>query len=180
MRHDARVMPRVRDMEAGHALAVATVHVNAWKVAYRGGLMPDSYLDALTVDDRLPAWTATLSRPAPAGVIRLVSEEHAAVGGFLVAGPAAAEDGVGEVYALNVDPAHWGRRHGSALMTEALRRLAAHGCRTGGLWVHPGNTHARRFYERLGWRCEGTLRTQEVHGVEVPEVRYQRDVVEER
>lgn len=178
-----RPASHVRDMRQDDALAVATVHVNAWKVAYRGGLMPDAYLDALTVDDRVASWTTTLSRPAPPAAMRLVSEADGSVCGFVVAGReggSTTSNDAGEVYALNVDPAYWGGGHGLALLTEAHRRLLGSGFPSAVLWVHPDNTRARRFYECLGWRCEGTLRTQEVHGVEVPEVRYQRDLAEER
>lgn len=176
-------MAAVRDMEAGDALAVATVHVNAWKAAYRGGLMPDAYLDALTVDDRVESWTTTLSRPVPAGAMRLVSEVNGSVCGFVVAGReggSTTSNEAGEVYALNVDPASWGSGHGLALLTEAERRLLGSGFPSAVLWVHPDNARARGFYERLGWRCEEASRTQEVHGVEVPEVRYRRELITQR
>lgn len=40
------------------------------------------------------------------------------------------------------------------------------------LWVLEGNARARRFYERSGFRADGTEEPFEVDGVAVPEVRY--------
>ena len=45
------------------------------------------------------------------------------------------------------------------------------------LWVVPGNTRARRFYERHGWTSDGVERPIEVaDGVSVPELRYRRSL----
>jgi hypothetical protein len=38
--------------------------------------------------------------------------------------------------------------------------------------VLDGNIAARRFYERDGWRCDGSRRTRAYGGVPVDEVRY--------
>ena len=39
----------------------------------------------------------------------LVAEEGGQVVGFVVVGPAEDPEGAGELYAINVDPDHWGR-----------------------------------------------------------------------
>jgi RimJ/RimL family protein N-acetyltransferase len=44
------------------------------------------------------------------------------------------------------------------------------------LWVLRDNTGARRFYERAGFAADGAEEPFEVDGVEVPEVRYVRDL----
>ena len=158
---------------------VAKVHVAAWKAAYRG-LVPQGYLDQLTAESRVPAWRGVLTRSAPSGGVRVVAEdEYGSVCGFLTSGPADAQasgSGAGEIYVLNVDPAHWGEGHGTALMTEALRNFGLAGFSSAVLWVHPANHRARRFYESRGWRSDGEPREQEVFGVSFPEVRYSRDM----
>lgn len=170
-------MGTVRDMAVGDAHGVAEVHVRAWQRAYRGGLMPDAYLDTLSVEERAATWANALSRASPPRRFRLVAVDEAGVRAFLCGGEAlhtdAARD-LGEVYVLNVHPDAWGAGHGRALMSEATKRLVADGFRRAVLWVHPANARARRFYEGLGWDCEGTVREDDVLGVTVPAVRYER------
>ena len=43
---------------------LATIHVEAWKSAYRGQV-PDPYLDALSVAARLDLWRTLLSDSSP-------------------------------------------------------------------------------------------------------------------
>ncbi len=53
-----------RDARAGDARAVGAVHAHAGQRAYRGGLMPDDYLDGLSVDHRRQMWDEALARTA--------------------------------------------------------------------------------------------------------------------
>jgi GNAT superfamily N-acetyltransferase len=89
---------------------------------------------------------------------------------------AAAEDprGAGELYAINVDPDHWGTGAGRALLLAAHAQLARLGYHEAVLWVLPDNHRARRSYETAGWVADGAERSAEVQGVVVPEVRYRR------
>lgn len=78
---------------------------------------------------------------------------------------------VGELYAINVDPAHWGSGAGPALIDAAMEALQASGFVSAVLWVHPENGRARSFHARRGWVDDGVDRQQQVLGVEVPETR---------
>jgi ribosomal protein S18 acetylase RimI-like enzyme len=77
--------------------------------------------------------------------------------GFCAAGHARGDDelGLGELYALNVDPAAWGRGAGRALLAAATTWLDAR-FRSSILWVLEANPRARRLYEARGlgpgWR----------------------------
>lgn len=103
-------------------------------------------------------------------------------GGFVTAGPADGEptSSTGEVYALNVDPASWGRGFGAALLDSGVQALAATGFHTAVLWVHPENRRARHFYEQRGWTVDRGTRDQDVLGVVVPEVRYRARLTDRR
>ena len=57
---------------------------------------------------------------------------------------------------LYVLPAEWGRGAATLLHAAALRSLVDAGCTTAALWVLEGNARARRFYEKHGWRPDGT------------------------
>jgi RimJ/RimL family protein N-acetyltransferase len=59
---------------------------------------------------------------------------------------------------LYARPEHWGRGLGRELHDEVLSRLRKGGSTRCHLWVLEANDRARRFYERLGWRENGTTR----------------------
>jgi ribosomal protein S18 acetylase RimI-like enzyme len=169
--HNAAVLT-LRDARPEDAAKVAEVHVRAWQVAYRG-LLPDDDLDGLRAEDRAARYTFHLVGPEhPATTVAL---EDGEIRGFVTTGPArGCAQTVGEVYAINVDPAAWGRGVGRALMAHARARLAERGCTEALLWVLVGNVRAERFYRADGWRADGTQRDDEVWGVRVSELRYRR------
>jgi ribosomal protein S18 acetylase RimI-like enzyme len=162
----------VRHATVDDAPALGRVHVRAWQAAYRGQ-MPEGYLDGLRAEDRAAGWERGLQRDRARDPV-LVAERDGRVVGFAVVGAAEDPRGAGELYAINVDPNHWGTGAGRALLLAAHAQLARLGYPEAVLWVLPGNRRARRFYEAAGWVAEGAERSAEVQGVVVPEVRYRR------
>lgn len=75
---------------------------------------------------------------------------------------------------LYVDPERWGSGIGRCLITAGCAQLTSQGYGTASLWVLSGNDRVRRFYERAGWHCDGTERTDSIGDHAVREVRYQR------
>ena len=71
-----------------------------------------------------------------------------AVAGFIMV----VEDEVEQVY---VSASHRGSGVAAVLLAEAERLVTANGHEQAWLAVAPGNSRARRFYERNGWRDEG-------------------------
>jgi ribosomal protein S18 acetylase RimI-like enzyme len=165
-------MVTVRPATVADAPAMGRLVVRAWQAAYRGH-MPDDYLDSLRAEDRAAYWAGVLGREDLRGAV-LVAERNGEVAGFAAAGPSRDPEGAGELYAINVDPAHWGTGAGRALLAAAQAELARLGFDETVLWVLPGNARARRFYEIAGWAGDGTERTVEAFGVTFPEVRYRR------
>jgi GNAT superfamily N-acetyltransferase len=101
----------------------------------------------------------------------LVAEEDGTVRGF--AGFSGNEDGldaaIGEVKGLYVDPDHWSRGIGSALLTAAEAGLRDAGYERAILWTISANDRTRRFYEHQGWHFDGSTKPHR-SGVEL--VRY--------
>lgn len=171
----------VREPVPEDAPGLGAVHVRAWQRAYRGGLMPDEYLDGLSIDERARMWAEGLERePRPRFARRVAVDDGGEVVGFIIVGPADGEADAeeGEVYALNVDPDAWGCGFGQELLAAGTTALRDAGFTEALLWVHPGNARARSFYERAGWVADGAERDQEVYGLEVPEVRYRRPLTD--
>jgi GNAT superfamily N-acetyltransferase len=165
-------MVTVRLATTGDADAMGRLHVRAWQAAYRGH-MPDEYLDGLRPEQRAAYWRDALGRDRPRGAI-LVAEGAGQVIGFAAVGPSPDPEGAGELFAINLDPDHWGTGAGRALLQAAQAELARLGFGELVLWVLPANARARRFYEAAGWVADGTERSVEALGVAVPEVRYRR------
>ena len=103
--------------------------------------------------------------------------------GFAALGPAHGEPdptGVGQLYAVNLDPAHWGKGIGRALLREVTTALTAMMFREAVLWVVPENARARALYESEGWSEDGGVQTEDVLGATVTEIRYRRPLAVSR
>jgi GNAT superfamily N-acetyltransferase len=161
----------VRRATVQDAPAIGRVHVRAWQAAYRGQ-MPDDYLDGLQPEERAASWERGLREHDRDPV--MVAEDNGQVIGFALVGPAQDPEGAGQLFAINVDPDHWGTGAGRALLAAAQAHLVRVGYTEAVLWVLPGNSRARRFYEVAGWADDGAQRTGEAWGVEFTEVRYRR------
>jgi ribosomal protein S18 acetylase RimI-like enzyme len=82
----------------------------------------------------------------------------------------------GEITRLYTHPRGQGRGAGRALLERALDALRAAGRTQAWLNTEERNSGARRFYERLGWREEGSPRVREWHGANLREPRYVKDL----
>jgi GNAT superfamily N-acetyltransferase len=154
-------------------MAVAQVHVRSWQAAYRT-LLPDDYLDQLRPEDRAHRYDFAGHDPLKPRTI--VAVEEGLIHGFATTAPARGPDlgDCGELWALYVDPARWGRGTGVALMKAARAQLVELGFRKAVLWVLAGNARAERFYQADGWVSGGVSRTDSVWGLTVNEVLYKR------
>ena len=156
----------IRAAREADASAIARVQLRGWREAY-GGFLDER---AVTAPARhAHRWPAVL-RAAPVWV----AEQEGEVVGFAAGGPSRDDDaarGTGELYALYVDPARWGRGVGRALHDRVLAELAGAGLVRATLWVLEEHAAGRRFYEHLGWRAEGGAKRDELGA---RELRYAR------
>jgi GNAT superfamily N-acetyltransferase len=159
----------VRLGTAGDALAIETIRVRGWRVAYRH-VLPANELDSMPVD--AARWVTRLEKPPPGWSIFVVEDADGVVG-FAAVGPSRDEPGVGELYAIYVDPDAWSTGAGRALILRAEDELARR-YREATLWVLEDNPRARSFYERAGWGADGARKAEVRWGVHAPEVRYRK------
>jgi len=165
----------IREMTLADCPRVSEIRIRGWQTAYKG-LIPQSYLDALSVAEETARRRERFGRGG-GEVVNLVAEQDAEVVGWVCHGPY--RDGEvrtegAELYAIYVRPDRVGGGVGGALLRESTMRCAAAGYERMLLWVLKENAPARRFYERAGFIPDGAEEPFEADGVAVPEVRYLR------
>jgi GNAT superfamily N-acetyltransferase len=168
---------RIRPMTLADCDRVSEIRVLGWQFAYRG-LMPQSFLNTLSATADAERRRARFAE-SDGSVLNLVASVGDEIIGWAAFGPYRESElrtEEAELYALYLDPKHVGTGAGRALMQEALRRSAALGHDHVYLWVVRGNSRARRFYERAGFRADGAEEPYEVEGVLVPELRYVKEL----
>ncbi|MBA4861942.1 GNAT family N-acetyltransferase [Streptomyces sp. PSKA54] len=164
---------RIREMTDSDCEAVAEIRVRGWQTAY-AGLVPQAYLDAMSVEGETVLRRRTLAKTAGA-VVNLVAERGGKVVGWACHGPSRdgeATTADAELHALYVHPSQLSTGVGRALIQHCMTRCRASGHAGLRLWALEGNARARRFYERAGLAPDGAREPFEADGVQVPEVRY--------
>jgi len=162
-----RMADRVRLATAADAEDLADVHVTTWQRAYRD-VFPPEFLAGLDRHRRIQWWRRMID---DGGEVHVVGDQR--VVGFCSAGRS--EDaGWGEIFSIYVHPDHWRSGYGGELLVAGEEKLRAAGFDRALLWVLEGNDGARRFYERHGWVVGRPFRVEEIGGVQVTEVRYEK------
>jgi GNAT superfamily N-acetyltransferase len=162
----------VRLATATDADGIACVQERTWQAAYRH-VFPVAELErgGFIQPQR---WRERIARP-PSGWTTFVAEHDGAVTGFASVGPSRDERGIGELYAIYVQPEEWSTGTGRALIERAEEQLRS-SYREATLWVLEDNPRARAFYERAGWSPDGERKSEERWGVRAPEVRYRKQL----
>ena len=146
-RNKALVVRRARLADVG---SIAKIHVQTWREAYRG-IIPQAYLDQLSVVSHERQWRRSLSGDGWA----FVAEWEHRIVGFGSGGPARGRRDVsGELYLLYVLRSCHDRGIGRALFDACHYQLARCGHRGMLAWVLADNPSCR-FYERLGGEAAG-------------------------
>ena len=140
----------VRKATLEDASAIATVHVAAWKEAYRG-IVADEVLDTLSIQRRTAQWVNSLSDEAHPYHRAFVAEVIGQVVGFSNFGaPQIKDSGFdGELFAIYILQAAHKMGVGRGLVHAAVDAMRDLGYRSMMVWVLRDNP-ARGFYERLG------------------------------
>jgi ribosomal protein S18 acetylase RimI-like enzyme len=163
----------IRPADLNDASALAEVRVRTWQQAYQAQI-PDTVLDALSVDRRAGQWRARLSEQA-AEMSVSVAVKNVAVVGFCWVGRSRdedASDSTGELFTIYVLPQHQGLGIGQSLMAQGVESLKVAGFQDALLWVLESNTSARRFYERQGRIADGPVNSEQIGETQVNEIRY--------
>ena len=169
----------VRPATPDDAEAIESVRIATWKACYRG-IVPDDYLDSLTVKSSRVAGLRTAIDRAEMGA-SLVAVAGSRTIGMGSAGPpqdGRVKKGTGEIHAVYVQPDWQGRGVGRALLERLTSGLIALGYRSAILWTLRDRVPTRRFYEANGWVVDGAQDRLDLQGP-VHLVRYARDLSEQ-
>ena len=164
----------IRDAEPGDARQIAEVHVASWQSAY-AGLIPDSELERLSVNEREYVWNRRLTGNRSMFPV-FVDQDR--VVGWAVVGPSRDPDcdraQVYELYAIYLLELYCGRGFGKRLYQAAEQRIVPV-AKEIKVWVLEGNTRARRFYESIGFTIESNQQKEIPFGSKLlSEVRYRK------
>jgi len=146
-----------REATAGDAVAIAHLHAESWRSAYRG-IFSGDFLDHHVHEERRDSWQARFS-PGESHFFVLLAEDRGRLEGFACVFPE--KDPIWGSYLdnLHVAPGLTGHGIGRNLLREVVRRLQLDGSRGGlYLWVVEQNHRARGFYEKAGGTIVGSER----------------------
>ena len=142
---------KIRQATENDAKAMAEIHVDSWKKAYKG-ILPDELLINLSYEDREKRWSENINEATSGGSMMYVAEdkEHGVIG-FVLGGTM--RDATlrmrytAEIYGLYVHPDHQLKGVGTSLFNCIAEFLGSIYHARAGLWIleeHPD----RPFFEK--------------------------------
>lgn len=146
------------------------IHSQAWRVEYKN-IITDEILEKYTPEKREEYFkNAIIYKTEETAVI----ESSGKVIGFITLGQSRDIDSTsecGEVWGIYLSPDYWRRGFGTILLNWGLKELGLRGFIKVTLWVLEDNKHAQSFYEKHGFKFDGTAKAIEL-GKPLNEVRY--------
>lgn len=156
---DMTCLATIRTTEPDDCTALAELHAEAWRFAYRG-IIPGVTLERM-IARRGPAWWGSRCGPRRGA---LVIDFDRRIAGYTLFGGCRTISNrrMGEIAELYVRPECHGAGFGRSLFDEARRRLRARGLRALLVWALSDNDCACAFYSAMGG--QERLRTFETLG----------------
>ncbi len=164
---------QVRAAQASDALQVAEVHANSSHAAYEG--LVQGAPKSLPLEQRRAFWRDAIEYGEP--LLQVAEDAGRVIGfaGFDRSRDPKSKSTTGEIWALYVEPQHWGKGAGLALWDATREGLLEEGCTEVTLWVPLCNDRALRFFELAGFKRElNTAKTAVLGGVKLEEIRLRR------
>lgn len=150
-------MYNVRYADVDDAKILGQIHSESWKVAYKG-VVPDEVLNNLTAEKRQKYFEKALTEGWEEDAI--IFKDDKAVG-LICIGKCRDEDKEefwGEIWGIYLLPEYWNMGIGFELMNWGLNELKRRNYKKIALWVLERNINARNFYEKMGFKHDGTIK----------------------
>lgn len=154
------------------AEAIASMHTESWRDAYRG-ILPDSYLDGQVADERANLWRSRFSSLGSDRFLVVLAESPRGLVGFACVLLDEDPQWGACLDNLHVMPGWRSRGVGRLLFGRAVQWVMStepgwpiH------LWVFEANAGARRLYDALGGEVVKHHKKEVLKGIEIPSVLY--------
>jgi GNAT superfamily N-acetyltransferase len=154
------------------AEAIASLHTESWRDAYRG-ILPESYLEDQIVGERANLWRSRFSSLGSDRFLVVLTESPEELVGFACVLLDEDPQWGACLDNLHVLPGWRSRGVGRLLFGRAVRWVMS--TQPGGpihLWVFEANVGARRFYDALGGEVVEHHKKEVQKGIEIPSVLY--------
>lgn len=165
-------MCEIRYANVDDAKTLGEIHSSSWKAAYKG-IIPEKVLDNITAKKREKYFKKALSEALEEDAIIFEGNKPA---GFICIGKCRDKDKdvfYGEICGLYLLPNYWHKSLGSKLINWGLAELEKRNYTKDTLWVLEENLSAIRFYEKIGFKFDGTVNEIDI-GKKLNEVRYEK------
>ena len=139
---------------------IAAVNVRAWQERF-AATIPPAILNDMDARDLAMVWASGILNPPTPRHQLLVCVEDQDVLGYAAIGPGQDPDAdpqTAELLALEVDPAHQRRGHGSRLLAAAVDHARAQGAEELVAWCVVSDEPRRAFLQSAGWGPDSTFR----------------------
>lgn len=162
---------RIRSAIESDAVQIAEVHVSSWRTTYKG-IVPDSYLDNLSVAKRTLLWEKQLDEGNEGSRIFVAENEAGQIVGFVSGGRNRLESMPfdSEIYAIYLLEDYQRQGIGELLMSSIASFLTDQGFKSTYLWALEDNRY-RSFYEKRGGLPAGR-EDIEIDSVKLGEIAY--------
>lgn len=160
----------IRYADVNDCSALGIIHSESWKVAYKG-IVPESVLDNMSSEKSEIKFYNSFMQGQEKNVVALKDNQ---VVGFMCLGKCRDDDvdnSYGEIWGIYLLPSSWRQGIGTELISWGLTDMKAKGYGKVSLWVLEDNINARKFYEKLGFICDGMIKELNL-GKQLNEIRY--------
>lgn len=165
-------MYKIRYAEINDAKVLGKIHSESWKTAYKG-IVPDFVLDNITEDKRERYFEKVLTENLEEDTLIFVDDKAV---GLMTIGKCRDNDRdntYGEIWDIYLLPEYWNMGIGSYYINWGINELKNRNFKKITLWVLEDNLNSRKFYERMGFRHDGTVKEIDF-GKKLNELRYEK------
>ncbi|BAY87014.1 GCN5-related N-acetyltransferase [Calothrix parasitica NIES-267] len=151
---------------------IAVIHVKSWQEVYKG-LIPQSYLNNLSISQREKSWQNILTNSQTRTIVQEIDD---LVVGFANFGKTRDVDKdskvTGEITSIYLNFEYWRKGLGTELVKYILKDMRNRKFTQTTLWVLDTNQIARKFYEKMGFKPDGATKIDVRENFELREIRY--------
>lgn len=165
---------KVRPATLRDAKPIAELHNATAREAFKS-MINDAPIADVPLEKRQAFWREAIEYSEPQVHVALDDEKIIGFVGFDRSRDKGTPPTMGEIWAIYVAPAYWGKGAGVALWDAAREGLQDEGCTHVSVWVPLANDRAVRFHELAGFKREmASAKTVAIGGVKVEEIRLKR------